>query len=103
MPFGMQPLRLPLDRMEKDWSESSIQDMKAESQLTTVEKEKALGESGQMLSNQLFENTLLMVQSVKKKRIESLGSVGQSHPVLGLGHETIAIPCIEKSNLTQSH
>ncbi|KAK8989177.1 hypothetical protein V6N11_063615 [Hibiscus sabdariffa] len=42
MPFGMQPLRLPLDRMEKDWSESSIQDMKAESQLTTVEVSRSM-------------------------------------------------------------
>jgi hypothetical protein len=32
-------------------------------------KKLFLGESGQMLSNQLLENTLLVVQSVKKKRI----------------------------------
>lgn len=42
MPLGMQPLRLPLDRMEKGWSESSIQDMKAESQLTTVEVSRSM-------------------------------------------------------------
>ena len=40
--LGMQPLRLPLDRMEKGWSESSIQDMKAESQLTTVEVSRSM-------------------------------------------------------------
>ena len=30
MPLGMLPLRLKLDRMEKGWSESEIQDMTAE-------------------------------------------------------------------------
>lgn len=40
--FDLGPLRLPLDRMEKGWSESEIKDMKAESQLTTVEVSRSM-------------------------------------------------------------